>query len=190
MVKWRPRLHIFVVRNSVMTIKRITSPFSCVIYQLTQPQVANQQKRKKKFLEHSNLEMPSLMYNLSLAHQSNLREKIYQISHIFKNSIENKVNFDDGWFGFQNLQLSHQKSFIGQILEFELWGCDSPASFTLTRYVGQPLAFFHHPKNYMYRQSPIFSLVTKKHNLANFMQILIFSIFLRHPVTIFTATAP
>ena len=97
MVKWRPRLHIFVVRNSVMTIKRLTSPFSCVIYQLTQPQVANQQKRKKKFLEHSNLEMPSLMYNLSLAHQSNLREKIYQISHIFKNSIENEVNFDDGW---------------------------------------------------------------------------------------------
>ena len=42
----------------------------------------------------------------------------------------------------------------------------------------------------IYRQSPIFSLVTKKGILANFMQILIFSILLRHPVAISATIAP
>ena len=42
----------------------------------------------------------------------------------------------------------------------------------------------------IYRQSPIFSSVTKNDILANFMEILIFSILLRQPVAISANNPP
>ena len=36
------------LQQSVMTIKWFKPPFKCVIFPLTQPQVANQQEKKKK----------------------------------------------------------------------------------------------------------------------------------------------
>ena len=63
-------------------------------------------------------------------------------------------------------------------------GSGSQDRFLIWRILLKPV-----PGLIIHKQSPIFSSVTKNTILANFMQILIFSIFLRQPVAI-SATKP